>query len=212
MLLLCFVPCLSLLFPRPLHLPLRTDVPLRDRQPLFVQTQACPILCCVCVCVCLPADLCMPSSGFCVTSRKSQEKQKWTLCKQPVTKLSNSLFILSIMFSADELFSVREGMDSVLSLVFNTITACVEVPVTARCVELIYNISDPKFIENVSNRLTNSDLKKKSIACWEGLLNSALKQELWLHSICTAQLGYSCEVHMKSHDSSMQQRHPAILL
>lgn len=128
MLLLCFVPCLSLLFPRPLHLPLRTDVPLRDRQPLFVQTQACPILCCVCVCVCLPADLCMPSSGFCVTSRKSQEKQKWTLCKQPATKLleslSNSLFTLSVMFSADELFSVREGMDSVLSLSYFTVRHC----------------------------------------------------------------------------------------
>lgn len=116
----CVLSHVSLLFPRPLHLPLRTDVPLRDRQPLFVQTQACPILCCVCVCVCLPADLCMPSSGFCVTSRKSQEKQKWTLCKQPVTKLleslSNSLFTLSIMFSVDKLFSTGEGMDSVLSL------------------------------------------------------------------------------------------------
>ena len=38
----------SLLFPRSLHLPLQTDVPPRDRQPLFVQAQACPY---VCVCV-----------------------------------------------------------------------------------------------------------------------------------------------------------------
>lgn len=42
----------------------------------------------VCVCVCAREhlfDLCMLISGFCVTSRKSQEKQNWTLCKQPGT-------------------------------------------------------------------------------------------------------------------------------
>lgn len=53
---------ISLLFPRVLHLPLQTDIPLRDRQPLFVQTQACPVLCstcvCVSVCVCVCACVC----------------------------------------------------------------------------------------------------------------------------------------------------------
>lgn len=53
-------------------------------QPLFVQTQACPALR-LCVCVCLLADPCMPISGLCATSRKSQGKQNRTLCKQPMT-------------------------------------------------------------------------------------------------------------------------------
>lgn len=84
---------ISLMFPRALHLPLQTDVPLRDRHPLFVQTQACPVLCCTCVCVCLRlcvllrVDLCVPVSGFSRRSRKSEEKQNCTVCKQPATKL-----------------------------------------------------------------------------------------------------------------------------
>lgn len=45
------------------HLPLWTDIPLRDRRPLFVQTQACPVLCCMCVCVCsTPACLSQASA------------------------------------------------------------------------------------------------------------------------------------------------------
>lgn len=112
MLPLCFVPRLP-------SVPQTTAPPSADGRPTQGQAASVcanssvsyPVLC-----LCL----CMPSSGFCVTSRKSQEKQKWTLCKQPVTKLleslSNSLFTLSIMFSVDKLFSTGEGMDSVLSL------------------------------------------------------------------------------------------------
>lgn len=50
--------------------PSKTDIPLRDRQPLFVQTQACPVavlhmhVCvgaCVCFCVSTSACLCQAS-------------------------------------------------------------------------------------------------------------------------------------------------------
>lgn len=67
----CVLSHVSLLFPRPLHLPLRTDVPLGDRRPLFVQTQACPVLCCaalhicvcLCLCVCLPTSACLSQAS-----------------------------------------------------------------------------------------------------------------------------------------------------
>lgn len=74
----CVLSHVSLLFPRPLHLPLRTDVPLGDRRPLFVQTQACPVLSCavlrctyVCVCVC--ASACRPLHAYLRLLRNVQE-------------------------------------------------------------------------------------------------------------------------------------------
>lgn len=71
----CVLSQVSLLFPRPLHLPLRTDVPLRDRQPLFVQTQACPVLCYACayVCVCVCASACRPLHAYLWLLRNVQE-------------------------------------------------------------------------------------------------------------------------------------------
>ena len=68
----CVLSHVSLLFPRPPHLPLRTDVPLRDRQPLFVQTQACPVLCyAVGMCVC--ASACRPLHAYLRLLRNVQE-------------------------------------------------------------------------------------------------------------------------------------------
>lgn len=42
---------------------------------------------CCCLCVLLCVDLCMPMSGFSRTVWKLEERQNWTLSKQPATKL-----------------------------------------------------------------------------------------------------------------------------
>ena len=154
----CVLSHVSLLFPRPLQLPVRTDVPLRDRQPLFVQTQACPVLCFAAsapVCVCLLADLCMPVSGFCVTSRKSQEKQNWTLCKQPVTNfwsvrptlyLHYQLCSLRIScFQWGRSARIQYCLCGPRQMVY-VIAYCVPVPTTARRRKHSCKMFDPKFI------------------------------------------------------------------
>lgn len=68
-----FSPVSPILF---LLLPLRTDVPLRDRQPLFVQTQACPVLCyaaCMCVRICVDVPACRPLHAYLRPLRNVQE-------------------------------------------------------------------------------------------------------------------------------------------
>lgn len=145
-----FCPTSPFCSPRPLHLPLRTDVPLRDRRPLFVQTQACPVLCCaacMCVLVCmrLLADLCVPISGSCVTSRKSQEKQNWTLCKQPVTNFWSVRPTLYLHYQLCSLWvscfqwgrgaRIQYFVCGLQQMVY-VIAYCVSVPATDRCVVL----------------------------------------------------------------------------
>lgn len=60
------------------------------KRVLCCAAHAC-VCACWCLCVLLRVDLCMPMSGFCRTAWKSEEKQNWTLSKQPATKLVESI-------------------------------------------------------------------------------------------------------------------------
>lgn len=125
----CVLSHVSLVFPRPLHLPLRTDIPLRDRRPLFVETQACPALgnaACMCASACrpLPAYL-RPLHNVQEITGKKELNIMLTVHDKLLERPSNSLFTLSIMFSADKLFSMTEDCtDSVLSLWYTANGLC----------------------------------------------------------------------------------------
>lgn len=107
------------------------------------------VLCCVmlhaCVCgfvwMCLLADPCMPISGLCATSRKSQEKQNWTLCKQAMTNLWRShptLYLhyqlCSLWISCFQRGEVIQYCLCGLQQMVYVIAYCVPAPTTARCV------------------------------------------------------------------------------
>lgn len=87
-------------------------------------------------CVHLLVNPCMPISGRCITSRKSEAKQNWTLCKQLMTHVWRD------HPTRRKLPSIRGGCtDSVLSLWYtaNGLCHCLlcSSTTTARCVSLI---------------------------------------------------------------------------
>lgn len=98
------------------------------------------VLCCamlrMCVCVRLLADLCMPISGFCITSRKSQEKQNWTLCKQPVT---NFWSVRPALYLHYQLCSLRiscfqwQGVHGVSIVSAGCSKCCMSLPTVFQC-------------------------------------------------------------------------------
>lgn len=120
---------------------------------------SCAALCCKCACVFLCvrllADLCMPLSGFCVMSRKSQEKQNWTFCKQPVTNfwsvcqtlyLHYQLCFLGIScFQWGRSAQIQYCLCGPRQMVY-VVANCVPVPATARRRKHSYKMFDPKFI------------------------------------------------------------------
>ncbi len=174
MLSLCCVPCLP-------SVPQTATTPSADGRPTQGQAASvcanssvsCAVSCavlyaarmcvCVCVCVCvflcvrLLADLCMPISGFCVTSRKSQEKQNWTLCKQPRTNFWNLRPTLYLHY---QLCSLRiscfgwgrsartQHCFCGLQQMVYVIAYCVSEPATATRVYCTYKTFDDKFISS----------------------------------------------------------------
>lgn len=99
------------------------------------------------VCVHLLADPCMPVSGLCITSRKWQEKQNWTLCKQLMTNFWRDH---PTLYLHDQLCSLRisclqweEGAQiqcclcGIQQQMVYVIACCVPAPTAARCVSQI---------------------------------------------------------------------------